>query len=115
MLLLVYNADSGSLNAMLDSAHKLLSPSTYQCKLCELTYGLVRENMAWKAFREQSDEELVFLHRDEFEQQYSQRFEYPFVARFLQGELKLLLSSDEFNAIASTEELIARLNQVIRQ
>ena len=71
--------------------------------------------MAWKAFREQNDEEMVFLHRDEFEQQYSQRFEYPFVARFLQGELKLLLSSDEFNAIASTEELIARLNQVIRQ
>ena len=112
MLILVYNADSGRLNAMLDSAHKLLSPSTYQCKLCELTYGFVQETAAWKAFRETSSEEMVFLHRDEFERKYAQRFDYPFVARENQNDLELLLSSDDLNATSSTEELIAKIKQI---
>ena len=111
--MLVYNADSGSLNALLDSAHKLLSPSTYQCKLCELTYGLVNEKKAWKAFREKSAEYMVFLHRDEFEQQYTQRFDYPFVARVNQNDLDLLLSSGDLKVIATTEELIRKISEVL--
>ena len=113
MLLFVYNADSGSLNAILDSAHKLLSPSTYQCKLCELTYGLVNETKAWKAFRETSDEDMVFLHRDEYEQQFTQRFDYPFLARVNGDNLTPLFSSKDFDAVSSTEELINRISQVI--
>ena len=111
--MLVYNADSGSLNALLDSAHKLLNPSTYQCKLCELTYGLVNEKKAWKAFRETSPEEMVFLHRDEFEQQYAQRFDYPFVARVNEKDLLLLLSSGDLKAISTTEELIGKISEVM--
>ena len=41
-LILVYNADSGFFNALADSAHKLLSPSTYDCRLCALTYGAIQ-------------------------------------------------------------------------
>ena len=84
---------------MLDSAHKLLSPSTYECKLCELTYGLVKEKKAWKEFRETSREEMLFLHRDEFERQYAQRFNYPFVARVNEKNLELLLSGETLGAI----------------
>ncbi len=39
-LLFVYNADSGLVAGLFDSAHKLLSPSTYQCQLCTLTHGV---------------------------------------------------------------------------
>ena len=36
-LLFVYNADTGLFNALADSAHKILSPQTYQWVLCEVT------------------------------------------------------------------------------
>ena len=115
MLLFVYNADSGKLNALLDSAHKIVSPSTYNCQLCQLTYGLVNENAAWKEFREQIKEEVVFLHRDEFEQKYDQKMDYPFLARVEEKQVNLLLSAEQLSEIDETQALIQRVNQVIAE
>jgi len=112
MLLFVYNADSGKLNALLDSAHKIVSPSTYNCQLCQLTYGLMNEKQAWKAFREQLDEEVLFLHRDEFEKQYKQKLQYPFLARVANKRIELLLTMDELSEIEDTQSLINRVRQV---
>ena len=79
--LFVYNANSGKLNGLLHTAHKIISPSTYQCSLCALTFGNFSESQQWKTFREELDQELVFLHKNEFEKTYSQKFEYPVVLR----------------------------------
>ncbi len=49
-LIFVYNADSGLLNAVKDAIHKAISPSTYPCRLCGLTFGAVRMKSAWKEF-----------------------------------------------------------------
>ncbi|WP_232221892.1 hypothetical protein [Methanococcoides burtonii] len=38
-LIFVYNADSGLINEMKDYVHKIVSPSTYECNLCAITYG----------------------------------------------------------------------------
>ena len=113
MLLFVYNADSGKLNALLDSAHKIVSPSTYNCQLCQLTYGLVNEKQAWKQFREQLDEEVLFFHRDEFEKHYKQKLQYPFLARVEGQDIELLLSADALSEIEDTQHLIHRVRQVI--
>jgi len=51
-LIFVYNANSGAINALLDSAHKIISPQTYDCKLCELTYGVFKEDEEWLRFLE---------------------------------------------------------------
>lgn len=40
-LIFVYNADGGTFNAIMDSAHKLFAPSTYQCSLCAITHGML--------------------------------------------------------------------------
>lgn len=74
-LIFVYNANAGTINALLESAHKLVSPSTYDCKLCELTFGFFKEHMDWSRFRESvtiqyPNLQLEFLHKDEFEKQY---------------------------------------------
>ena len=45
--------------------HKAFSPSTYQCHLCRLTYGLVREKKAWRGFVDTLPLPTDFLHRDE--------------------------------------------------
>jgi hypothetical protein len=73
-LIFVYNADSGLVNALKDCTHKLLNPKTYPCKLCDLTYGAFTERRKWKAFRKNFDAEMIFLHADEFYEQYRSKF-----------------------------------------
>lgn len=71
-LVFVYNADSGLVAALFDSAHKLLSPSTYDCQLCALTHGLAGPREQWSAFLKTLDVPMEFLHRDEFRRRFPQ-------------------------------------------
>lgn len=104
-LIFVYNADSGTLNALLDMAHKILHPKSYQCNLCSLTHGAVAERKAWKAFHERTDIEMEFLHRDEFEQRHGTAFSYPLILK--QGERpEIFLNTSEIEHIRSVDELI---------
>ena len=117
-LIFVYNADSGLRNAVLDSAHKILSPKTYQCKLCELTYGAFKEKKAWKNFRQNSDVEMKFLHADEFQKLYKSKFrpafELPVVLIEEQYELELLLSHKALEEIKHVNELIGKLENFLK-
>lgn len=105
-LIFVYNADSGKLNAMLDIAHKMVSPSTYACDLCSITHGVLSEKEAWSAFRAESERELVFYHRDEFEEQYDQRFTYPVVLQEEEGSLREVLTAAQIASVNDPEQLI---------
>ena len=49
-LIFVYNAHSDLLSTVTDFAHKLLSPATYSCNLCTLTYGNFTVQKEWKSF-----------------------------------------------------------------
>jgi hypothetical protein len=108
-LILVYNANSGAVSAMLESAHKLLSPNTYDCKLCDLTFGIFSENKHWKAFRETSDIEMVFLHKDEFLKQYKSKWlpKYNFPVILLEEDqaFHIFMSNKDFETMETVEEL----------
>jgi hypothetical protein len=69
-LIFVYNADSGLFNALADAAHKALSPQTYACNLCRVTYGLLREKRAWRDFVATLGCRTSFLHRDELARRF---------------------------------------------
>lgn len=113
--LFVYNADSGALNAVLDSIHKVISPNTCDCQLCRLTYGVFKENPEWKSYRESlKPDEVFFLHRDEFEQQYEHARAYPVLLKIEDGQYEELLKPDDFNAVSETRDLIALCRQVIK-
>lgn len=109
-LIFVYNADSGIRNLIIDGAHKILSPSTYECKLCELTFGAFTENNLWKKFRTGSDLEMEFLHKDEFKKQYASKFghkfTFPIVLAEARNGLEVLIGTEEMNGLQNAEELI---------
>ena len=63
-LIFVYNADSGLMNTLMDIGHKAISPQTYECSLCGLTFGVLKEHKQWKQFRSESSIDMKFLHRD---------------------------------------------------
>ena len=106
-LLFVYNANSGKLNSLFDIGHKLLSPSTYQCSLCALTHNTFKENTIWKKFREESQFQMEFYHKDEFEAKFtSVKLNYPTILKLENNEFTTVLTPDVLNEISSVEALI---------
>lgn len=67
MLYFIYNADAGKWNGYMDMLHKIVSPKTYPCHLCDITYGVFKIRPEWDAFLKSQGDELVFLHRDEWQ------------------------------------------------
>jgi len=111
-LIFVYNADSGLMNTLMDIGHKAISPQTYECSLCGLTFGILKEHKQWKQFRLASSMDLEFLHRDEFQQQYNRTFEYPVILQENNNELDIAISNIELNKIKTLDELISQVQAV---
>ena len=65
-LLMIYNADGGLFAMVSDAVHKVLSPSTYPCSLCAITYGATRMKSEWRAYIERLPLAVTFHHRDDF-------------------------------------------------
>lgn len=104
-LIFVYNADSGPISGLLDIGHKILSPSTYQCSLCKLTTDTFTEKEDWKEFRKSIGVPMEFLHRDEFENKYDLRFDYPVILK-KNNNMEVLLSKRDIDALEDLDALI---------
>ena len=117
-LIFVYNADSGLGNLLIDGAHKILSPSTYDCKLCELTFGAFTEKSIWKRFRTESDIQMEFMHRDEFKKQYASKFghkfDFPIVLSEDKGGLEVCINTQELDSLENAKQLIGLVKKRIK-
>ncbi len=108
-LVFVYNADSGPVSALMDAVHKLVSPQTYACSLCFITYGPVAMRTEWKRFIEGLPYPSEFLHRDQFRDRWPE-LDVPLPAILMQeGERApdVLVGADEMAREQSVAELIA--------
>lgn len=119
-LIFVYNASSGLGSGLLDVAHKMLRPSTYECNLCALTFGTFRERGKWKAFRKGLQEQghtLAFLQKDEFTKTYASKFghkfEFPIVLASGPSGLEVLMDAQRLNSIQTPEALVGQLKKVL--
>lgn len=101
-------------NAVMDAAHKILSPATYTCALCAITHGAVSEHPQWKEYREKEGKDFVFLYRDEFEKQYRSKwlpkFTYPIILEAGSEGLQVLIGSQELSEIDGVAQLIQRIS-----
>jgi hypothetical protein len=91
----VYNAKSGLFNQLTDAAHKAISPNTYECNLCKLTYGLTSMKKQWKAFIKNYDIEFTYKNKIKVK-------ETPAV---YDEQLMLVISSKEISACKDVQEL----------
>ncbi|MFT7072507.1 MAG: hypothetical protein ACJA1Z_002558 [Patiriisocius sp.] len=117
-LIFVYNANSGALNSLMGTAHKIISPETYSCNLCALTFGNFKENTTWAAFRESSNLELVFLHKDEFLKQYRSKwlpkYDFPIILSQDNDGLYVFIDAKKLNALDDIEALIKTIEDTLR-
>jgi hypothetical protein len=107
-LVIVYNAEAGIVAGVMDSVHKLVSPATYPCQLCAVTYGLATMKREWRAFLDGLGMELVFHHRPDFRAAYPETADWPLplVAVEQDGALTPLVDADDFRAIPDLASLI---------
>jgi hypothetical protein len=107
-LVIVYNANAGILAGVMDSVHKLVSPSTYPCQLCAVTYGLTSMRREWRAFLDELGLETIFHHRPDFRQAFPQAADWPLplVAVEEGGALTQLVTAADFAAIPDLPSLI---------
>jgi hypothetical protein len=107
-LIFVYNANAGIVAGIMDSLHKTLSPATYPCSLCAITYGAVRMDPTWKAWLKAQRFESVFYHRPDFRAAYPHiEAALPVILVERAGQIDTLVAADEFESAPTVEKLIA--------
>lgn len=115
-LIFVYNADSGWVNALKDWAHKIVSPETYACSLCALTYNNLGMRRPWREFIQELGYEVEFLHRDELEEQHEVRdIKLPATFILENGKLNLWIKSDAMDACQSLDDLQILVTRTLSQ
>lgn len=108
-LICVYNANGGLPSALGDMVHKIVSPATYPCSLCALTYGAVSMRGAWRRFLDGLGMPVTFLYRDEFRGDLDTR-DLPLPAILLGAEAavpQVLVSAVELDALPDLPALMA--------
>ncbi len=106
VLIFVYNADAGVFNGLTDLAHKILSPETYQCNLCAVTYSFTGMKKDWKAFLEKLEWPVEFLHRDQLETQYDiSDVTLPAIFKKSGEKLDVWLDADAINRCKTLQDL----------
>lgn len=119
-ILFVYNADSPLLAQFKDYVHKIVSPETYPCSLCQITYGNLGMKRAWRRYVRNLPYPAVFLHRDEFAGENPQLLEYQLPAVFVEdgADITLLVSAEDLDQTADLpalqELVLARLGERAR-
>lgn len=113
-LIFVYNANSGTVNSLIGTAHKILKPETYSCSLCALTFGKFTEKTSWKRFRKQHAIPMRFLHKDQFLKQYKSKwlpaYTFPIILVEENNSLTVLITTQELAQISDTKGLINLMN-----
>jgi hypothetical protein len=115
-LIFVYNADSGVLNALKDWAHKIVSPQTYACSLCALTYDNLGMRRPLREFIQVLGYEFEFIYRDELADKHGiQDASLPAAFLLQDGELRLWIKSEVLDALQSLDELQDIVTQQLAQ
>ncbi|MDJ0979188.1 MAG: hypothetical protein QNI87_11735 [Erythrobacter sp.] len=118
-LICVYNADTGLIEALKHAVHKAVRPETYPCSLCALTYGAVSMRGDWKRFWRSLDADVDFYHRDDFTRDFpalgtggARQVALPVILVSEAGEEpRVAVSSEELDAMADVDELMARVGE----
>jgi hypothetical protein len=106
--ILIYNAKGGKWNGTLDLIHKYISPETYKCNLCKVTFNIVMKKK-WKTFINNSIHSFTFLHKEDLELNSLEKFQnnLPIFIEKKNNKYDVLLSSVEMEKLQSEDDLIS--------
>ena len=83
-----------------------MSPATYQCNLCALTYGSLGMKGTWARFVDGLGVPVEFLHRDELRERHGLEDVFlPAVLLRDSSGISVLITAEEINVLWTLEEL----------
>ncbi len=115
-IILVYNEGNGLFDAVSGWSHKLLSPATYRCALCKITFGLTGMLVPWKSYLDRLPFPVTFLHQNEFRQQFPAHgtLSLPVILAERAGRTEVLLSAKEIGTAGGLLALIGRIQDRLK-
>ena len=105
-LIFIYNAKSGFINELVDFAHKIISPETYESNLCAITYGTFKMEKRWVDYIQSLPIKCVFTYRDKLSEHKIKNVNLPAVFLSDGRELKEIIFSREINNLSDLQQLI---------
>jgi len=117
-ILFVYNVDLTPFALLSDFVHRIVSPDTYPCRLCDLTYDRFTMKREWNRFVATLPADCAFELRDRFRRKYPAYADVPLPAVFGRtagGTLRILLSAEEINAARTLASLRRRVTAAVHE
>ena len=114
-LIFIYNAKSGVVNELIDFAHKIVSPETYDCYLCAISYGAFSMKKKWSTYIETLPFKSTFTYKDKFSKNGYSNIKFPSILIRSNEKLDELISATEINEIKNLDQLIGLLIQKLYQ
>lgn len=114
-LIFIYNAKSGLVNSIFDYVHKFVSPQTYSCNLCLITYDNMGKKDEWSNYLKSLSIEVIFAYKNNIKN-YIKSFKYtnehlPCAYLLNKDGFKLFISNKEMNNVKKLSELIELVNR----
>ena len=113
-LIFIYNAKSGLVNEFLDFAHKIVSPSTYNCNLCALSYGNFSMKKKWSDYISSLPVKSTFTYKDKVSEYGYNNIELPSIIFRNGSRSKVIISSEEINKLKKIDQLINILSDRLK-
>jgi hypothetical protein len=104
-IVFVYNADSGLFNTLIDTAHKILSPDTYECNLCAMTFSGLGMKKEWRKFLDTIEMPLEFMHKDELKNKHWIEIDLPAIFLKSEKEMNLVVDAKTINECGDINDL----------
>ena len=114
-LIFIYNASDDFISVSFDFIHKIVSPSTYQCSLCKVTYGNVSMHKKWKEYINSYPFDIKFLYKNNYIKYYKdlEIDKFPVAYKYDGNSYQLFISKEEFDLCDDLDDLIEIMNKKI--
>ena len=113
-LIFIYNAKSGLVNEFLDFAHKIVSPSTYNCNLCAISYGNFTMKKKWSDYISSLPVRSTFTYKDKVSEYGYDNIKLPSIIFQDKSKSKVIISSEEINKLKKIDQLINILSDRLK-
>ena len=109
-LIFVYNVSSDLIGRLKGFAHKIISPQTNSCNLCQVTHGNIRMHREWAEFIQELPYKVSFQYKDQWDNYH----DFPVVLLKKGEEIITVLSPEELNQAELLEELIDLVKEKLK-
>jgi len=109
-LYFVYNAKGDVFSVVGDFLHKSLSPKTYPCRLCDLSYGAFSKKKIWKNFLDSLDIKYEFVYKNGIDRFKQGIKNFPVILIGEENNVEVFLSKEEINNTKDIETLVQKIN-----